>query len=82
MLSCLCLLLCYGGCGMSETKRELRKNFHDLLMNSFTKFFSAEMAHSFDQQDARFLADKIDRMKKWLKSFWRQTEGHEVEGVI
>jgi len=51
-------------------------------MNSFTKFFSAEMAHSFDQQDARFLADKIDRMKKWLKSFWRQTEGHEVEGVI
>jgi hypothetical protein len=34
------------------------------------------------EQDARFLAGKIDRMKKWLKAFWGQTEGQEVERAI
>jgi len=28
------------------------------------------------------MADKNDRMKKWLKEFWRRTEDLEVEGVI
>jgi hypothetical protein len=34
------------------------------------------------EQDARFLGDKIDRMRKWLKEFQRRTEDLEVEGVI
>jgi hypothetical protein len=33
------------------------------------------------EQDARFLADKIDKMKEWLKAFWRQINDLEV-GVI
>jgi hypothetical protein len=32
-------------------------------------------------QDERFVENKVSRMKKWLRDFWKLTDDLEVEGV-
>jgi hypothetical protein len=39
------------------------------------------MEYLLKEQDARFVHDKILKMKKWLKEFWKLTNNLEVKGV-
>jgi hypothetical protein len=47
----------------------------------FFKIFHYLRCILLKEQDARFLADKIHKMKEWLKAFQRQIDDLEV-GVI
>lgn len=83
-LNSFCLLLFYRGLWMVRNKMGIEKVF---LRSSNEVFhiifvFLQKWHILLKEQAARYLDNKLTRMKKWLQNFWKNTKDMEIEEVL